>query len=213
MSRWNFSLAATQAKGFFGLGAGWLSILLLLAGCAGTTTLPEPTEGPAAEARPAVDPAAQEAFQAALRRMESGQLEEAVKGFQRLTLTHPQYRGPWLNLGIALSRKGETEAAMKLFRDITGQHPDWAVAHHELAILQRRAGQFIEARRSYEAAIAAQPDFALAYRNLGLLCDLYLHDINCALSKYEKYQTLLGSEDKEVTLWIADLKRRIAGSQ
>lgn len=191
----------------------WAAVVVLLSGCAGTAKLPEQAPEKAIEASRTLDPVAQQGFQEALEALGKGRTEAAIRAFQQLTLSHPQYRGPWINLGIALRAKGEHEAAMALFSDITRQHPDWGTAFHELAILQREAGQFSEAKQSYEAAIAAQPDFALAHRNLGLLCDLYLHDINCALSKYEKYQTLLGSEDKEVALWIVDLKRQIASKK
>ena len=192
----------------------WISLavtVLLLLGCAGTVELPERTAAPSRgeqAARP-LDPVAEQAFQAALSDLKAPRLEQAIDQFRKLTLSHPGYRGPWINLGIALREAGRTDESLALFRDMVSAHADWAVAHHELAILQRQQGQFEAARRSYEAAIQINPDFALAYRNLGLLCDLYLHDINCALSKYEKYQTLLGSEDKEVALWVADAKRRL----
>ncbi len=189
-----------------------LCVLLLVSGCASTDRQPEPvsTTRPIGEQARPLDPAAQAAFDAALSQLKAGRFDDAIKGFQALTVSHPHYRGPWINWGIALGKKNSDKEAMALFQGIVSQHPDWATAHHELAILQRKAGQFGKSRQSYEAAIAAKPDFALAYRNLGLLCDLYLHDINCALSKYEKYQTLLGSEDKEVALWIADAKRRLS---
>ena len=189
-----------------------LLLALLISGCAGPTTLPDapPGSDSSNDVRIPLDPTAQQAFERALNALQNEAYTQSIEGFQALTLSHPAYRGPWINLAIAWGRKGDIERARGLFRDMVSRHPDWAMAHHELAILQRQAGEFAAARRSYEAAIVAQPDFALAYRNLGLLCDLYLHDINCALSKYEKYQALLEVEDKEVALWIADAKRRLA---
>ncbi len=46
------------------------------------------------------------------------------------------------------------------------------------------------------------------HHNLGVLCDLYLRDLDCALAHYRRYQTLTEENDRRVALWIADLSRR-----
>ncbi len=46
-----------------------------------------------------------------------------------------------------------------------------------------------------------------AKRNLGVLCDLYLHDYQCALEQFQDYLELEPG-DKEVAIWVADVKRR-----
>ena len=57
-------------------------------------------------------------------------------------------------------------------------------------------------------AINADPNYALAHYNLGVLNELYLQRLDVALQHFEHYQ-LLSGDDKQVTKWIADLKRRI----
>ncbi|NIQ12143.1 MAG: hypothetical protein GWO23_22000, partial [Gammaproteobacteria bacterium] len=44
--------------------------------------------------------------------------------------------------------------------------------------------------------------------NLGILCDLYLNDLECALEHYEIYNGAL-PENKQVELWIVDLRVRL----
>jgi hypothetical protein len=52
------------------------------------------------------------------------------------------------------------------------------------------------------------PGYHHARRNLGVLCDLYLADLKCALASYEAYmQTVPG--DNEASMWIADLRARV----
>ena len=47
-----------------------------------------------------------------------------------------------------------------------------------------------------------------ARRNLGVLCDLYLADLECALSSYEAYMTTVPGDD-QAAMWIADLRQRM----
>ncbi|MDQ1363043.1 MAG: hypothetical protein QG652_903, partial [Pseudomonadota bacterium] len=41
----------------------------------------------------------------------------------------------------------------------------------------------------------------------GILCEIYLRDVDCALQQYERYLEYV-PDDKTVTIWIADIKRR-----
>jgi tetratricopeptide (TPR) repeat protein len=83
------------------------------------------------------------------------------------------------------------------------------VANNELGLLYRKEGKFNAARTAYENAIQKHPDYLPARKNLGVLCDLYLHDFNCALEQFEGYLELQ-PDDKTVTIWVADVKRRLA---
>jgi len=86
-------------------------------------------------------------------------------------------------------------------------HP---VANNELGLLYRKEGRFKAARVAYQNAINAHPDYLPAKINLGVLCDLYMHDYQCALKQYRDYLKYRPN-DKKVKIWAVDVTRRLAG--
>ena len=72
----------------------------------------------------------------------------------------------------------------------------------------RKEGKFKEAREVYTKALEKNADYLPVIRNLGILCDIYIQDLQCALDQYERYLEM-EPEDKEVKIWAADLKRRV----
>jgi tetratricopeptide (TPR) repeat protein len=81
-----------------------------------------------------------------------------------------------------------------------------------MGIVYRRTGRFDAAHASYEQALSIHPDYHYARRNLGVLCDLYLADLECALNQYESYVEIV-SDDEQVVIWIADIRIRLGVSE
>jgi len=155
-----------------------------------------------------VDSDVERDFNNAIVLMQGGNNAQAVAVLKTVIEREQRLPAPYVNIAIAYSRLGDTKAAednliSALKLDIG--HP---VANNELGLLYRRSGKFNAARQAYENAIKQHPDYIPAIRNLGVLCDLYLHDFNCALQQYEDYLEL-NPDDKTVALWIADVKNRI----
>ena len=97
------------------------------------------------------------------------------------------------------------EASIKSALELSPRHP---AAHNELGIVYRRTGRFEEARESYQRALAVYPEFHFARRNLGILCDVYLADVSCALEHYRLYRQMMPG-DETVAMWITDLQNRL----
>lgn len=115
---------------------------------------------------------------------------------------------PFINMAIAQNKLGDTKSAESnlikaLQLDLS--HP---VANNELGLLYRKSGKFKAARIAYENAIKEYPAYLPVKRNLGVLCDLYMHDFECALEQFEDYLAYK-PDDKTVAIWLADVKRRL----
>jgi Flp pilus assembly protein TadD len=148
-------------------------------------------------------------YDAALDLLERGEREQGIAMLRQVVDASPGLSAPRIDLGIAYHAAGDLESAEAELLEALAINPDHPVVHNELGIIYRKTGRFDEARSSYEAALAVYSGYHFARRNLAVLCDLYLGDLDCALENYEAYmQTVPG--DDEATIWIADLKSRMA---
>ncbi|WP_179957530.1 tetratricopeptide repeat protein [Exilibacterium tricleocarpae] len=215
----------------------WLAAALLsvtLAGCSqfGGLGKPAPGQRPAAQA-PAdetqgvagADPTltpnpylanpvdaprqAQALFGQALAALRAEQWQKAEVLLQELTVEHPTLSGPWLNLGIVYhhtERLPQAEEALNQAIAANGKNLD---AYNQLAVIKRHQGDFAAAEKLYLQALDVWPQHAASHRNLGILYDLYLGQFDKALGHFESYQQLQAQPDRQITGWIADLKRRL----
>ena len=99
----------------------------------------------------------------------------------------------------------QAEEQLKIALDLVPGHP---VACNEYGLIYRQTGRFAQAREMYEIALARFPDYDPVHRNLGILCDIYLNDLQCALEHYEIYSRKR-PEDEQAQLWIKELRGRM----
>ena len=157
---------------------------------------------------PQMDAASRRDFERAVAMMNDEEYGQAVDLLEKVIEKSPGVAAPHINMAIACRRIGkleQTEEHLKTALDLVPEHP---VAGNEYGLLCRKAGRLDEARTIYEKVIARFPDYYPVHRNLGILCDLYLNDLACALEHYEIYSRTM-PEDKQVKLWIADLRARL----
>ncbi len=147
-------------------------------------------------------------FSLATSALAAGRLEEAERMLVALTVAHPDLYGPYANLGIVYAREGNVESAEKALQKAITLKPGAVETYNQLGILYRNAGRFEDARKAYERALEIDPKYANAQLNIGILYDLYLLDYKNAAKHYKRYQRLVPEKDEEVSMWIADLKRR-----
>ena len=183
---------------------GWL-----LASCAVDQAKPVEEEAVVAPDVPQeVDEEIEEDFDRALSYLKDKEYDKAIELLESILKTEKRFAAPFVNLGMAYAHKGDKKQAEKNYRAALDIDLGHAVANNELGQLYRKAGRFDDARKAYENALAVHEDYLPARRNLGILCDLYLRDLNCALEHYELYQKY-APDDKNIAIWIADLKRRL----
>ena len=147
-------------------------------------------------------------FKNAIVLMQQGNNAQAVVVLKSVIEREQRLPAPFVNIAIANNKLGDTKAAeenlIKALKLDIG-HP---IANNELGLLYRKSGKFNAARTAYQNAINEHPDYLVAKRNLGVLCDLYIHDFECALEQFEDYLELK-PDDKTVAIWVADVKRRL----
>jgi tetratricopeptide (TPR) repeat protein len=147
-------------------------------------------------------------FKNAIVLMQQDNNAQAVTVLKSVIEREKRLPAPFVNIAIAYNKLGNTKAAednlIKALKLDIG-HP---VANNELGLLYRKTGRFNAARTAYQNAIKQHPDYLAAKRNLGVLCDIYIHDFECALEQFEDYLDLK-PDDKTVATWVADVKRRL----
>ncbi len=148
-------------------------------------------------------------FERAASIMAAGDSTDAELRFKEFVLQYPGYPGAFVNLAILSAQAGNDKAAEGFITDALIIDPEHPAALNQLGLLLRRQGKFVEAESAYLKAVTASPDYALAHYNRGVLNELYLRRLDDAVQHFERYQRING-EDKQVTKWIADLKRRLA---
>ncbi|WP_231758193.1 tetratricopeptide repeat protein [Microbulbifer elongatus] len=186
------------------VGAALCGAMLLLGACA---------SGPQTSSRP-VDPmnvkvsgGVNRDFTQAVELLQGERYPEAIELLQSVVEREQRLSAPYVNLGIAYFKTGDEKHAEESFLEALRAAPLDPVASSELGVLYRHQGRFDEARKTYSEALQAHPDSLPLIKNLGILCDLYLQDVNCALAQFEQYLKY-EPEDRKVAIWVADLKRR-----
>lgn len=157
---------------------------------------------------PPMDEALRRDFDRAVAMLKDEDYDEAIALLEKVIGKSPGVTAPYVDIAIAYQRTGRPELAEENLKTALKLFPEHPVACNEYGLLYRRSGRFTEARAMYEKAIARFPDYYPARRNLGIVCDLYLNDPACALEHYEIYSEAR-PYDKQVKLWVADLRARL----
>ena len=157
---------------------------------------------------PQMDEASRIDFERAVAMMKDQDYGQAIDILEKIIEKSPGVTAPYIDVAIAYRCIGKLEKAEEHLKAALQLVPDHPVASNEYGLLCRKDGRFADARAIYDKAIARFPGYYPMHRNLGILCDLYLNDPECALEHYEIYSEAK-PEDKQVKLWIADLRARL----
>ncbi|MCK4706678.1 MAG: tetratricopeptide repeat protein [Gammaproteobacteria bacterium] len=147
-------------------------------------------------------------FEKAVKLLQEKDYERGIRLLNRVAERSEKSIAPQINLGIAYRITGDMKLAEKSLSKALEINPIHPVANNEMAVVYRKTGRFAEARRSYERILERFTAFLPARKNLGILCDLYIHDLSCAMANYEIYNKA-DPGDKTVVMWIADLRIRM----
>ena len=179
--------------------------LLFMVGCAGG---PSRTSGTERVIVRNIDEDVNDDFERAVDLLQKKQYDKAIKLLESVIQREQRAPAPYVNLGMAYVLKGDNKQAEDYFHQALKLELGHPEANNELAQLYRKTGRFREARKAYRNALADNPGYLPARRNLGILCEIYMHDLKCALEQFEEY--LIDSpNDEMVQIWVTDLKQRL----
>ncbi len=182
--------------------------VILLSACTGNSVREE--TGGINKSAPVldVDSGVVKDFNHAVSLMQSGDYELAVTVLKTVVAREKRLPAPFVNLGMAYNKLNEKQLAEDNFIIALKLDIGHSEANNELGMLYRKAGKFNAAKTAYENAIRANPTYLPVIKNLGILCDLYLHDFDCAYQQFKTYLEI-NPNDKTMTIWAADVKRRV----
>ena len=189
------------------------ALALTLAACGSSAPRQADADAPRDAAGTALEPvpeAAAGAYARALAALRAENWLEAELELEQLTLEHPEYPGPHVNLALVYLNDGRRADARTELASALGVEPGHSAANTQLGILLREDGKFEEAEAAYRRALETDPGHALAHYNLGVLLDIYLRRPADALAHYEAYQSALEEPNEIVGRWIIDLRRRVS---
>lgn len=155
-----------------------------------------------------IDIASHQNFEIAVTLLDEEAYQQAIEILEKVVDQSPGVTAPYINLGIAYQQIGKLEEAEDKFKVALNLIPDHPVACNQYGLLLRKTGRFDGAREIYEKALERFPQYFPLHRNLGILYDLYLNNLESALTHYEIYRQAMPEDDK-VKLWIADLRARM----
>ena len=146
-------------------------------------------------------------FNLAVIHINNKKYDEAIELLVDVTSNTVKHSAPYINLAMAYSETGKIKDAENILLKAININPSHPVTNNELALVYRKTGRFPKAKETYENVIKNYPQFLPARKNLGILCDLFMNDLGCAIEQYEAYLNVRPNE-KEVGIWLTDLKRR-----
>jgi len=160
---------------------------------------------------PQMDEPSRRDFERAVAMLNEQDYGQAIDLLEKIIEQSPSVTAPHIDMAIAYQHIGKMEQAEEHLKTALNLFPEHPVACNQYGLLYRKTGRFAEARAIYEKALSSFPNYYPVHRNLGILCDLYLNDLSCALEHYEIYSQAR-PEDKRVKTWIADLRARLGSN-
>ncbi len=184
-------------------------IVLLLAGCAGTSqNIDKDMQQPGVAAE-----TAEPDMEAVIAALNDGKPNVAEALLHGLVQRNPQAAMPWVNLGLISFRRGELDRAQQAAERALELQPQTAVADYLLGLIAHQKNDAPQALKHYLATLGKDQQHAHTHYNLALLYDTYFQDIEKAVHHYRRYLELITDEDKATLAWLGELESQLGSGE
>jgi tetratricopeptide (TPR) repeat protein len=119
----------------------------------------------------------------------------------------------YLKKAIKAQEQGDAKLAKSYYEEMMDLGAKSPKSLNHYAVFLRSEFEIEEAKGIYQRALKFSPQDTTTHYNLGILYELYLGEFDHALTHYQYYLDYSDVEDKEVKLWVLDLKNRIKAQQ
>jgi tetratricopeptide (TPR) repeat protein len=116
---------------------------------------------------------------------DKGQIDEAIKCYQKAIELNKNSASAFYNLGVAFQEKGQIDKAILYYEIAIGQNQGFSEAHYNLGIAYKEKNLFDEAIICFRRVLQLKPDNAAAYYNFGNIF-VAKGQFNDALQYYQK---------------------------
>lgn len=100
--------------------------------------------------------------------MANNRLDDAEKAAKKAIKLNKNYKDPYLQLGIVMTRKKQYLNALQYYRQALKLDPQFSKAHNNLGNVLRRLQKEESAFKSFEEALTIEPYYVDALNNIGL---------------------------------------------
>ena len=182
----------------------------LLAACSSTAKKePIVIERNTVQVAPVLSEIDNKLFLDALDLIKNKEFQAASSILLRLVESNPRLAGALVNLGLIAEAQDKGKKAQEYYQKALEINPNNVSALIQVAQYHQKNGEFLKAETHLRRAHTLAASHPVVNYNLGMLYELYLQDIDLAISHYETYVKYSKSEDvKIVQRWIKLLERR-----
>lgn len=147
-----------------------------------------------------------EEYRNAIALIRNGELDKAESALLKFTEDRPALAGPWANLALISIKRNNLDKAEEILQIALQRNPAMPQAFNLLGYIEKKRGHIIKARNHYSRAIEIKSNYAIAHYNLALIYDIYIQDIQKAVTHYQQYMALTKYKDKRTADWLDQLK-------
>lgn len=131
-----------------------------------------------------------ERFAEALLLLDIDDYQGAIDILEQINTQNDQLAGVHANLGIAYGHLVQYDAAKQALEAAVALNSQDSQILNAMAMAYRNSGEFVLAKETYMNNIALNPGNVRTHFNLGILCDIYMNDLPCAIDNYREYEAI-----------------------